>query len=73
MARRGDHLVAKVAHVNVDDVGGGLEVVVPDSREYLLSGEDCPPWRIKYSSRANSLGELYPRLRARRGARGGLL
>ncbi len=34
--------VSKVAHVHVDDVGGGLEVVVPDSREYLLPGEDLP-------------------------------
>jgi signal transduction histidine kinase len=31
-----------VAHVHVDDVGGGFEVVIPDGREYLLPGEDLP-------------------------------
>src|SRR5215213_10153131 len=41
-APRGIYLVAEVAHVHVDDVGGGVEVVVPDGREDLLPGEDLP-------------------------------
>jgi hypothetical protein len=31
-------LVTKVAHVHVDDVGEGLEVVVPEGGEDLLPG-----------------------------------
>jgi light-regulated signal transduction histidine kinase (bacteriophytochrome) len=50
-----------VAHVDVDHVGGGFEVVIPDGGEYLLPGENLSAVAHKVLQQGElPAGELYP-------------